>query len=109
MIATSSSSTAIDLTEGIRQMVREEVAKALAEERATAPKAEKPDSTNTERQMLSLSQIGKIYGVGRKTVKSLIDQGHLRCTERRCRGGYQGIFIHRAEADRVLCGLTRNP
>jgi DNA-directed RNA polymerase specialized sigma24 family protein len=109
MIATLSSSTAIDLTEGIRQIVREEVAKALAEERANAPKAERPDSTNTERQMLSINQIGKIYGVGRKTVKSLIDQGRLRCIERRCQGGFQGVFIHRSEADRVLCGLTRNP
>ena len=58
-------------------------------------------SKREESRLYSISDLGRIYGVGRTIVLSDIRSGRLQATERRCRGGKTGNFIAVEEAERV--------
>lgn len=78
--------------------MEERMRKVLAEgQRSTAatPATSKP---------LSLAQLAKRYGVGRRVALQDIATGRLKCIERRCRGGRTGVFVSVAEAERIYNG-----
>ena len=87
------------LVAAIKATLQDELlAVVRAEMRATAAEA-KP-----EKVMLSLANLCRRYGCGRKYARKLIATRKLPAVERRCRGGKVGQFIHLADAERVLAG-----
>lgn len=55
-----------------------------------------------DRVMLSIADVGRRYGVGRKTIRAMIKSGDLSAVERISRGGRIGQFMHLADCERAL-------
>jgi hypothetical protein len=93
-----------ETTESFRQIIelikREIRPEMLAEIRAEVAATRAEDQP--KRVMLSLASISERYGVGRIVVKKMIQSGQLPATERECRGGRIGTFVHVADADRCF-------
>jgi hypothetical protein len=90
-----------DLVSAIQAVVRLEISRAPAALLPSEPVADQ----RGRRVMLSIQQMMERYGVGRKAIRALAKSGRLPCSERKCRGGRMGIFVHLAVADRVLGGM----
>lgn len=93
----------IDPLAPLLDLVRKEAAAAAIEAVRAELQRERLARTEGPR-LLSLNAIAKLYGCGREVTKQLIREGRLPAQERRCRGGYIGIYCAREDVERVLAG-----
>lgn len=87
----------IEFFESFRKLVRHEIAAVKAELLREIKTPTRPNKT-----MLSIHDIQKTYGIGRREIRDLINSGKLPAEIKRCRGGKNGHFVHVKDAERVF-------